>query len=142
MRRSPASQPATPRKTSGRTATLVRPRALPPPQDQALPRHAALRAPQTSAAHPYHMLWHGAVGEVPLEWYKDELHIGYDREGRKVTKGPRRDKLDALLARNDGGSAWRTVYDEYNGEEITLSKEEMRMIQRIREGKFPHVEVR
>ena len=82
-----------------------------------------------------------AVGEVPLEWYKDELHIGYDREGRKVSKGPRRDKLDALLARNDGGSAWRTVYDEYNGEEITLSREEMRMIQRIREGKFPHVEV-
>ena len=82
-----------------------------------------------------------AVGEVPLEWYKDELHIGYDREGRKVAKGPRQDKLDALLARNDGGSAWRTVYDEYNGEEITLSKEEMRMIQRIREGKFPHVEV-
>ena len=81
------------------------------------------------------------MGEVPLEWYKDELHVGYDREGRKVGKGPRRDKLDALLARNDGGSAWRTVYDEYNGEEITLSKEEMRMIQRIREGKFPHVEV-
>ena len=82
------------------------------------------------------------MGEVPLEWYKDELHIGYDREGRKVSKGPRRDKLDALLARNDGGAAWRTVYDEYNGEEITLSKEEMKMIQRIREGKFPHVEVR
>lgn len=81
------------------------------------------------------------MGEVPLEWYKDELHIGYDREGRKVSKGPRRDKLDALLARNDGGAAWRTVYDEYNGEEITLSKEEMKMIQRIREGKFPHVEV-
>ena len=41
-----------------------------------------------------------AVGEVPLEWYEDETHIGYDREGRKVAKGPRRDKLDALLARN------------------------------------------
>lgn len=81
------------------------------------------------------------VGDVPLKWYKDEEHIGYDRDGTKVKKGPRQDKLDALLARNDGGSAWRTIYDEYNGEEITLSKEEMQMIQRIREGKFPHVEV-
>ena len=81
------------------------------------------------------------MGEVPLEWYKDEIHVGYDREGRKVLKGPRKDRLDALLARSDGGKAWRTVYDEYNGEEITLSKEEMRMIQRIREGKFPHLQV-
>jgi ribosome biogenesis protein ERB1 len=30
--------------------------------------------------------------------------------------------LDALLARNDGGAALRTIYDEYNDEEIVLSK--------------------
>jgi hypothetical protein len=30
----------------------------------------------------------------------------------------------------------RTVYDEYNDEEIELSKEEMRMIQRIRAGPY------
>lgn len=33
------------------------------------------------------------------------------------------------------------MYDEYNDEEIVLSREELRMIQRIREGRFPHVEV-
>lgn len=37
---------------------------------------------------------------------------------------------------------WRTVYDEYNDEEVTLTREEMQMIQRIRAGQFPHVEVR
>ncbi len=36
---------------------------------------------------------------------------------------------------------WRTIYDEYNDEEVTLTKEEMQMIQRIRAGQFPHVEV-
>jgi len=82
-----------------------------------------------------------AVGEVPLEWYKDELHVGYDRDGRKVIRGPRRDRMDRLLAQADGGAGWRTVYDEYNGQEIVLSKDEFRMIQRIREGRFPHVEV-
>lgn len=30
--------------------------------------------------------------------------------------------------------AWRTVYDEYNDEEIVLSKDEIKMIQRIRNG--------
>ncbi len=81
------------------------------------------------------------MGEVPLEWYKDELHVGYDREGRKVVRGPRRDRMDRLLAQADGGAGWRTVYDEYNGQEVVLSKDEFRMIQRIREGRFPHVEV-
>ena len=67
--------------------------------------------------------------------------MGYDRDGRKVLRGPRRDRMDRLLAQADGGAGWRTVYDEYNGEEIVLSKDEFRMIQRIREGRFPHVEV-
>lgn len=43
-----------------------------------------------------------AVGDVPLEWYKDEEHIGYDVEGNKLERRPRKDKLDRLLARNDG----------------------------------------
>jgi hypothetical protein len=83
------------------------------------------------------------VGNVPLRWYKDEEHIGYDREGAKILRRQGQDRLDALLARNDaGGRALRTLYDEYNDEEIVLSKEEVQLIQRIRAGRFPHVEVR
>jgi ribosome biogenesis protein ERB1 len=41
-----------------------------------------------------------------------------------------------------GGRALRTLYDEYNDEEVVLSKEELCMIMRIRKGQFPHVEVR
>ena len=53
------------------------------------------------------------------------------------------DRLDALLARNDaGGTALRTLYDEYNDEEVVLSREELALIRRIREGRFPHVEAR
>lgn len=82
------------------------------------------------------------VGEVPLEWYKDEEHIGYDRGGKKIIRRGRRDALERLLARADAtGKELRTVYDEYNDEEIVLSKEELAMIRRIRDGRFPHVEV-
>ncbi len=73
-----------------------------------------------------------AVGNVPLVWYKDEDHIGYDIEGGKIEKRQRGDKLDALLARNDSRAASRTIYDEYNDEEIVLTKEELAMIMRIR----------
>ena len=83
------------------------------------------------------------MGDVPLQWYRDEDHIGYDREGQKlIRKAKQQDRLDALIQRNDDESSWRTLYDEYNDEELTLSTEELQMIQRIREGQFPHVEVR
>lgn len=35
----------------------------------------------------------------------------------------------------------RTIYDEYNDEEVVLSKDELRMIMAIRKGQFPHVEI-
>lgn len=83
------------------------------------------------------------MGDVPLQWYREEDHIGYDREGQKlIRKAKQNDRLDALIQRNDDDSAWRTLYDEYNDEQLTLTKEELQMIQRIREGQFPHVEVR
>ena len=41
------------------------------------------------------------IGEVPLEWYRDEEHVGYDVAGNKLEKKARRDRLDQLIARND-----------------------------------------
>lgn len=42
-----------------------------------------------------------SVGAVPLRWYKDEDHIGYDQTGHKILRKPKKDKLDQLLDRND-----------------------------------------
>jgi hypothetical protein len=63
-------------------------------------------------------------------------------QGAKIGKKQRGDKLEQLLARNDSSKALRTIYDAYNDEDIVLSKDELRMIMRIRKGQFPHVEVR
>ena len=78
-----------------------------------------------------------AVGEVPLVWYNEEGHIGYNRAGSKLVKQDR-EKVEASVRDKD---KWRTIYDEYNDEQITLSKEEIEVIKRIRQGRFPHVEV-
>ena len=32
----------------------------------------------------------GAVGNVPMRWYKDEDHIGYDREANKIIRAQRK----------------------------------------------------
>lgn len=33
------------------------------------------------------------VGNIPLEWYEDYPHIGYDLEGRKMYKPARGDEV-------------------------------------------------
>lgn len=85
------------------------------------------------------------VGDIPLNWYRAEDHIGYDADGNKIAKSNKggRDALDALVARADdpAGTLLRTVYDEYNDEVVKLTDEEVRMVMRVRKGLFPHVEV-
>lgn len=46
------------------------------------------------------------IGDVPLEWYKDEKHIGYDISGKKINKKERQDKLASFLANVDDSKNW------------------------------------
>lgn len=41
------------------------------------------------------------VGKIPLHWYEEYGHIGYDKDGNKIIRKPRKDALDHLLARHD-----------------------------------------
>ncbi|KAI5065762.1 hypothetical protein GOP47_0018386 [Adiantum capillus-veneris] len=46
------------------------------------------------------------IGNVPLEWYKDEQHIGYDLSGTKISRREKKDQLDSFLARSDNSKDW------------------------------------
>lgn len=81
------------------------------------------------------------IGDVPLEFYKDEEHIGYEITGKKIKKKEREDQLARYLASADDKKAWRKIIDEYNDEEVELTKDEIKMIRRILKGKTPHAEV-
>uniref|UniRef100_A0A6N2MKM0 Ribosome biogenesis protein BOP1 homolog n=1 Tax=Salix viminalis TaxID=40686 RepID=A0A6N2MKM0_SALVM len=74
------------------------------------------------------------------EWYKDEKHIGYDIAGKKIKKKERQDKLDSFLANVDDSKNWRKIYDEYNDEEVELTKEETKLVRRLLKGKTPHAD--
>lgn len=78
------------------------------------------------------------IGDVPLEWYKDEEHIGYDITGKKLKKKERQDKLEQFLLNADDSNKWREIYDEYNDEKVELTKEETKMIRRLLKGTAPH----
>jgi ribosome biogenesis protein ERB1 len=46
------------------------------------------------------------VGDVPLEWYKDEEHIGYDIDGRKIKKRDREGRIEVYLKNADDAKNW------------------------------------
>lgn len=77
------------------------------------------------------------VGNIPMEWYNDYQHIGYDLQGKKIGKKKQGDQLDGLLVKMEDPDYWRTVYDKLNDEELKLSEEELGIIKRIRDGQFP-----
>jgi len=77
------------------------------------------------------------VGNIPMEWYGDYTHIGYNLKGKKILKPKQADQLDSFLSKMDDPEAWRTVYDKTNMKNIKLSDEEVDIIERIRDGHYP-----
>ncbi|KAG5484731.1 hypothetical protein LSCM1_06552 [Leishmania martiniquensis] len=67
------------------------------------------------------------VGDIPLEWYKDGNHIGYDVEGHKLMK-TERSALERLLEATDDPNAMRTIYDALHDEKKTLSNADLQLI--------------
>lgn len=46
------------------------------------------------------------VGNIPMHWYDDLPHVGYDINGKKVLRPARGDELDKFLATVDDPEAW------------------------------------
>ncbi|XP_061375970.1 ribosome biogenesis protein BOP1 homolog [Gastrolobium bilobum] len=78
------------------------------------------------------------IGDVPLKWYEDEPHIGYDLKGKKIKKKEKQDKLGYFLANVDDSKNWRKIYDEYNDEEVELTKDEIKIVRRLLKNRAPH----
>lgn len=80
------------------------------------------------------------VGNVPMEWYKDYPHIGYDLDGRKIFKPIRnKDELDEFLDKMDNPDYWRTVHDKMTGSDVKLSDEQVELVHRLQKGQFGDV---
>ncbi|KAL9258957.1 Ribosome biogenesis protein BOP1-like protein [Drosera capensis] len=76
------------------------------------------------------------IGDVPLEWYKDEEHVGHDISGKKIKKKEMQDKLTMFLDQN-----WSKLYDDYNDEPVELQKNQIQLIRRLLTGRTPHAEL-
>ncbi|KAM9737364.1 ribosome biogenesis protein bop1 [Menidia menidia] len=77
------------------------------------------------------------VGNIPMEWYKDFPHIGYNLDGKKIFKPIRnKDELDDFLDKMENPDYWRTVHDKQTGSDIVLSDEQVELVNRLQRGQF------
>ncbi|XP_041981101.1 ribosome biogenesis protein BOP1 homolog [Aricia agestis] len=77
------------------------------------------------------------VGDVPMWWYNEYQHVGYDLDGRKIIKPPQRDQIDEFLKKCEDPEFWRTVRDPATGQDVVLSTEDLKLIERLRSGRAP-----
>jgi len=90
------------------------------------------------------------IGRVPLHWYDDYDHIGYDAHGQRVVKSQSssasKDILDRVidaaddLEANAAGNGKFTVYDALNARDVALTPRQVELIRRLQSGAFAHPE--
>jgi ribosome biogenesis protein ERB1 len=81
------------------------------------------------------------IGRIPLHWYDDYEHIGYDAHGSKVIKSDQGNMLDQILQNEDDADGKKyTVYDALNAKNVQLTDRQIQLIRRLQSGAFAHPE--
>ena len=80
------------------------------------------------------------IGNIPVNWYDDYDHIGYDWDGKPIRKPKRGDELDKFLNRMDNPEHGITVTDPMTGQDVVLSEKDIEAIRRLRSSKVPDSE--
>jgi len=75
------------------------------------------------------------VGKIPMKWYDEYDHIGYDWESNKIPKPKKGDELDNFLESKENPNFWRTLKDPQTTQDILLNAEDIDLILKSRESK-------
>ncbi|EKM59698.1 uncharacterized protein PHACADRAFT_158105 [Phanerochaete carnosa HHB-10118-sp] len=77
------------------------------------------------------------VGNVPMHWYDDLPHIGYNINGKKVLRPARGDELDKFLKTVEDPETWTSAFDEKAQMDKPLTTDELDLIRRLQENENP-----
>ncbi|XP_017867167.1 PREDICTED: ribosome biogenesis protein BOP1 homolog isoform X1 [Drosophila arizonae] len=80
------------------------------------------------------------VGNIPMHWYDEYKHIGYDWDAKKIIKPPKGDQIDDFLRKIEDPNFWRTVKDPMTGQEVLLTDEDIALIKRVNSSRIPNPE--
>lgn len=77
------------------------------------------------------------IGDVPLHWYDEFDHIGYDASGKRVKKDLNRDdEIERIIKSRDDPNFMRTLFDAKNQESIILTNRELNLVRRMVSSRF------
>lgn len=79
------------------------------------------------------------IGNIPVEWYDQYDHIGYDQLGKKIIK-PKDvsdNEVDHFLSKIEDPHYWRTVKNKFTGENVILTDKDAEIARRISKGQYP-----
>uniref|UniRef100_A0A7E4VYA7 Ribosome biogenesis protein BOP1 homolog n=1 Tax=Panagrellus redivivus TaxID=6233 RepID=A0A7E4VYA7_PANRE len=80
------------------------------------------------------------IGNVPIEWYDEYDHVGYDLSGQKIAKtGKKKDELDNFLEKMEDPDYWRKVFDRQTGGDVTLTDEQVAKLRALATNAYPEI---
>jgi len=77
------------------------------------------------------------IGNIPVNWYDEYDHIGYDLDGSKIRKPKRGDELENFLSRMENPEHGVTVEDPATGQKVVLSEADAEIVSRAAGNKVP-----
>ncbi|KAG8932214.1 Ribosome biogenesis protein erb1 [Tulasnella sp. 418] len=77
------------------------------------------------------------VGNIPMHWYDDLPHIGYNIDGKQVLRPAKGDELDKFLATVEDPKSWTSGFDHSTQAETQLTAEELDIIRRLQAAEVP-----
>ena len=77
------------------------------------------------------------IGNIPVNWYDEYGHIGYDLDGKKIRKPKRGDELERFLSRMENPEHGVTVEDPATGQQVVLSEADAALVKRAQQNKVP-----
>lgn len=77
------------------------------------------------------------IGNIPLSFYDSYPHIGYDINGKKISRPAKGEALDALLDSIEIPKGWTGLTDPATGKPLELNQQELEVLKRIQMNEVP-----
>ncbi|KAL2831993.1 NUC169 domain-containing protein [Aspergillus cavernicola] len=77
------------------------------------------------------------IGNIPLSFYDQYPHIGYDINGKKILRPAKGEALDALLDSIEIPKGWTGLTDPSTGKPLNLSQDELELLRKVQQNEIP-----
>ncbi|KAJ5248719.1 hypothetical protein N7468_000170 [Penicillium chermesinum] len=77
------------------------------------------------------------IGDIPLSFYDQYPHIGYDINGKKIMRPAKGEALDALLDSIEIPKGWTGLTDPSTGKPLNLSQDELQLLKQVQMNEIP-----